>query len=118
MLELATNCVSELSMREASVNFPQLSRMVNECLTVNQSWAAVETWSWNLMRLICLAEKDKETALDYVSGIACIFIGECKIIMPKPMSPPNKLSQAVCQSSRIACCQEVVLFELGVHLYI
>ena len=88
MLELATSCVSESSVREASVNFPQLGRMVNECLTVNHSWAAVETWSWNLMRLICLADDD-EVALDHAAGIACIFIGECAVLGELLLSPGN-----------------------------
>ena len=80
VLEFAASCVVQSSMRDASVNFPQLSRMTKECLTINQSWAAVETWSWNLMRLICLAEEDKEVALDYITEIACIFIGEYTIL--------------------------------------
>lgn len=80
MLEFATGCVAESSMRTPSVNFPRLSRMMSECFTVSQGSAAVESWSWNLMRVICLAEEGKEVALDHVAGIAQIFIGECTVL--------------------------------------
>lgn len=76
MLEFATSYVAKSSSRAPSVIFPHLSEMVRECLSVTPSSAAMETWSWHLMRAVCLAEEDKEAALDHVNGIAQMFIGK------------------------------------------